>query len=789
VSYLGLLSRWAQLFLAVAAAFLGASPLSAQSVSPQFVYAAGEGSPNISAFQLNATTGVLTAVPGSPFNGRSNPHALAVDPAGKFLFVANQTANNISVFAISQTSGALTEVPNSPFASGSGSSPNVLTVDATGRFLFVANGAATANSSAGEIDVYQINSATGALTPSPNSLLPATALQIPTLPMGIYAHPNGKWLYVTDGMYTANLIQQYQIEPVTGDLTLVASVQDEENPRSLAGDPLGHFLFSGHGQLAGFIDGYTISPLDGSLTAYASFNGVNAPGEDVFPFHMTVDSTGTFLYTDLGHFMIPTTPGALVPIYPITLISATNKNVPWTADSIGPFVFAADPNPGFLDSFQISATAGTITAAPGSPYAVTSGLRAIAVTGYPSQFGAPAATFSPITFAFGGTLIGQSASTPITLTNSGFATLTIGTISIAGANPADFSQTNNCPATLSSGASCTFNVAFAPQAVGERAASLNIADNSAGSPHIVVLSGEGLNPTPAVTLVLGSFNYPSAMVGSTGASQPFTLTSSGTGTLHFSTIALAGPNPGDFTQTNTCGPTLAVNANCVISVTFKPQTVGTRTANVTIVDDAANSPQTITLTGTGTAPFTIAPTANTVVLVPGQSSELGMQFTSMPNFTGTVSFTCSGAPAGSTCTISPTSLPVTGQTTATLNLIVSSTSTSTLVRPNINNSHTRIFYSPLVWQVALLLLLAPAIVFARRRELLVRFNFAHLRFGHLAMVLALFASLMTFACGSGTMANNPVTPPSGPVPGAYTLTVVAASGTASVSLNLTLTVQ
>jgi 6-phosphogluconolactonase (cycloisomerase 2 family) len=780
VYFLGLLSRWAQLLLAVAAAFLGASPLAAQSASPQFVYAAGEGSPNISAFQLNATTGALTVVPGSPFNGRSIPRALAVDPAGKFLFVANQTAGNISVFAINPTSGALTEVPNSPFASGSGSSPNVLTVDSTGKFLFVANNTSTLNSAAAEIDVYRINSATGALTPSPNSLLPATALQIPTLPVGIYAHPNGKWLYVSDGTFNASLIQQYSIDPVTGDLTFVTSVQDEENPRSLAGDPLGHYLFGGHGQLAGFIDGYTISPLDGSLTAYASYNGVSFSGPNTFPLHMTLDSSGTFLYTDLGHFMIPSAPGALVQIYPITEVTAaSNRDVPWAADLIGPFVFSADVNPGFLDSFQINPIAGTITAAPGSPYAVSSGLRAIAVTGYPAQFATPGVTFSPITFVFGGTLIGQSVSTPITLTNSGFATLTIDTISIAGANRTDFSQTNNCAATLSSGANCTFNITFTPQAAGERAASLNITDNAVGSPQVVVLSGEGVNPAPSVTLVPGSFTFPSAMVGTTGASQPFTLTNSGTGTLHISSIALSGPNPGDFTQTNTCGATVAVNANCAITVTFKPQAAGTRSALITIVDDAPASPQAISLTGSATAPFTIAPVANTVVLVPGQSSQLGMQFASMPNFAGTVSFTCSGAPAGSTCAISPPTLPVNGQMTTTLNLIVSSATTSALDRPNIDNS-------PLRWQLAIFILLLPVIAFAWRKESFAGFNFARLRFAHLAMLLALSGCLIASACGSGTNANNPS---SGPAPGSYTLTVVATSGAATVSLNVTLSVQ
>ncbi len=621
---------------------------------------------------------------------------------------------------------------------------------------------------------------------------PAPLCRPPHFVCGIYAHPNGKWLYITGGSFTASLIQQYQIDPVTGDLTFLTSVQDGENPRSLAGDPLGRFLFGGHGQQAGFIDGYTISPTDGSLTVYASFDGSLSSGPNVYPFHMTVDSTGTFLYTDLGDFMIPSAPGALVPITPITLNSATNKNVPWTADSIGPFVFAADVTAGFLDSFQINTAAGTITAAPGSPHAINSGIRAIAVTGYPAQFAVPAVTFSPITVVFSGTVIGQSAAFPITLTNSGFATLTIGTISIAGANPADFSQTNNCPATLSAGANCSFNVTFIPQAAGERAASLNIADNSAGSPHKVVLSGQGLTPSPAVTLVPGSFTFPSVMIGSASASQGFSLANSGTATLHISSIALAGPNPGDFTQINTCGATLAVNSSCGFAISFKPQAIGTRTANITIVDDAANSPQTIALTGTGISPFTLAPVSNTVVLVPGQSTQLGVQFTSMANFTGTVTFVCSGAPTGSSCAMSPSSLPVNGQTSATLNLIVNSTTSSTLLRPNtvrpsVDYPRARNIHLPIPWQSEAFALLLPAIIFARRKELFAKFNFRRLRFAHFAMFLALSAWLVTSACGGGTIANNPVT--SGPVPGAYTLTIVATSGTASVSLNVTLNVQ
>lgn len=992
-------------FLAVAVVFSVASPLLAQTPTPQFVYVAGAGASSISAFQLNSTTGALTPVPGSPFPVRAIPLALAVDPAGKFLFATS--GNVVYVYAIDQSSGAIAEVPNSPFASGSGVSPKFLSVDPSSRFLFVANDSATANSAAGEIDVYEINSETGVLTPSPNTLNSNTATQTVNGIAGLYVHSAGNWLYVYGGTFTADVIQQYQISPDTGDLTLASSGTGDSNARSLVGAPNGELLFEAYGQQIGFVSGSGISPINGSLTGLPNYGYENLQ-EEGYPLYLAVDSTGHFLYTDIGSFIIPTTSGALVPI---TLVEGTHTAQPWVADLIGPFVFTAALNSESSEvgiaSFQINPTSGTLTPAPGSPYITATDVSAIAVTGYPSQFAAPVATFSPTTFAFAGTIVGvPSAQAPIQLVNSGFATLTVGTISITGANPGDFSQTNNCSATLTAGASCTFNVTFIPTAVGERTASLNIADNSAGSPHSVALSGEGNAPSPAVTLVPGSFTFsntvlgatsvaqgftltnagtgvlnissiglagsnpgdftqsnncgatvavnasctitvafkpqalgsrsgnvtivddapnspqtiglsgtatpapiasfspeplvfsgqpvgissaslplqltntgtgpltintvsftganpgdfsqtnncpaslaaaasctfnvtftpgaigsrsasltltdnsatspdsasftgtgvpavpsvtlnpnsftfPSAMAGATGASQPFTLTNSGTGTLHLSSIALAGSNPGDFTQSNTCAATVAVSANCVITVTFKPQAVGVRTATVTIANDAATSPQTIALTGTGAAPFSIAPTGSagtTVNLVPGQSSQYGMQFTSMPNFTGTVFFACMGAPTGSTCSISPASLPVTGTTTTQLNLTVNSTTSSTVVMRDVKPA-SRNLYPLTRWLFALLAMLLPA-AFLQRKNQITAFKLSSLRLRHAAILLALSAGLMLSACGgAGGIVNNPPPASSGPAAGAYALTVVATSGNVSVSLNLTLNVQ
>ena len=75
----------------------------------------------------------------------------------------------------------------------------------------------------------------------------------------------------------------------------------------------------------------------------------------------------------------------------------------------------------------------------------------------------------------------------------------------------------------------------------------------------------------------------------------------GNGALSISGLAVSGANSSDFAQTNNCGSSLAAGAKCTISATFKPTATGTRTAAVTLTDNATGSPQTVSLTGTGTA--------------------------------------------------------------------------------------------------------------------------------------------------------------------------------------------
>jgi hypothetical protein len=188
-----------------------------------------------------------------------------------------------------------------------------------------------------------------------------------------------------------------------------------------------------------------------------------------------------------------------------------------------------------------------------------------------------------------------SAAKTVTLTNLATTSLTITAIAITGTNAANFAQTHTCVSTLAAGASCTISIKFKPTASGTRTAALSITDNAAGSPQKVPLSGIGTTAKLSPT----SVNFGSVTVGMTSAAKTVTLTNVGTTTLTITGIAITGTNAGDFSQTHTCGSSLAAGVSCTISIKFKPSATGARSAVLAVSDNAAGSPQKVTLSGTG----------------------------------------------------------------------------------------------------------------------------------------------------------------------------------------------
>src|SRR5262245_7114947 len=118
--------------------YTGVAVLSlATPVFGQFAYVANQFSNDVSGYTINATTGTLTPIPGSPFAAGVFPVSVAVDPTGKFSYVANQFSNDVSGYTINAATGTLTPIPGSPFAAVA--APLSVVVDPTGRFAYVAN--------------------------------------------------------------------------------------------------------------------------------------------------------------------------------------------------------------------------------------------------------------------------------------------------------------------------------------------------------------------------------------------------------------------------------------------------------------------------------------------------------------------------------------------------------------------------------------------------------------------------------------------------------------------------
>ncbi len=223
--------------------------------------------------------------------------------------------------------------------------------------------------------------------------------------------------------------------------------------------------------------------------------------------------------------------------------------------------------------------------AAGSPQVV-----ALTATGSPT----PTVTLSPTSLTFGNQPTGlASAALTVTLSNTGTAALSITSINATGA----FAETSNCGTSVAAGASCTINVTFTPSGTGVETGTLTIADNASGSPQAVTLSGTG-TAAPVATLSPSSLSFGSEPVGEATPEKTVTLTNTGTAALIISGITASA----DYVAVSTCKSPIAVGASCAINVIFKPTASGVLAGTVSISDNAPANPQTITLSGTGTAP-------------------------------------------------------------------------------------------------------------------------------------------------------------------------------------------
>jgi F5/8 type C domain/Pectate lyase superfamily protein/Abnormal spindle-like microcephaly-assoc'd, ASPM-SPD-2-Hydin len=344
-------------------------------------------------------------------------------------------------------------------------------------------------------------------------------------------------------------------------------------------------------------------------TASSSVNGTQVPGNatdadtstywesgnNAFPQWIQVDLGSSFSISKVVLDLPPLTAWATRTQ---TLSVQTSADGATFATTVASATYTFDPSTGNTVSITVPATTTryvrvNITANSGWPAGQVSDFQV-----YPSGGGGTGSATvgaSPPSLAFASTTVGStSGAQSVTVSNTGTAAATVSGVSTTG----DFAQTNTCGTSIAAGASCSVSVTFHPTATGSRTGTLTVSSNATNSPATVALSGTGTTvATATLSTNPSSLTFASTTVGSASAAQSVTVSNTGTAAATVSGIATSG----DFTQTNTCGSSIAGGGSCTVSVTFHPSATGTRTGSLTVTSNATNSPSTVSLSGTGAA--------------------------------------------------------------------------------------------------------------------------------------------------------------------------------------------
>ena len=263
----------------------------------RFAYVANRGSGTVSAYSINATTGALTAIAGSPIPvaGAQELYQAQIDPSGSYLYAVDVGGNKLYAAVINQNTGTLSPVSGSPFATGK--QPVSVAFDYTGAYVYVANHGDNT------ISGYSLTITNGTLTPLAGSpfAVPGTNPGLRQIVRG------GPWLFAANE--NAGTVAVFGIRPDTGALTQNVSgspFATDAGPHSLTvggTNSTTAVLYTANAGLsnAGSISAFTVNLGSGVLTPVAGsplqipvVNNVNLDAQSKYLF--VTETAGIYVY-------------------------------------------------------------------------------------------------------------------------------------------------------------------------------------------------------------------------------------------------------------------------------------------------------------------------------------------------------------------------------------------------------------------------------------------------------------------------------------------------------------
>ena len=545
-------------------------------------------------------------------------------------------------------------------------------VTATGTLTVTPNNTITLTSAAGTNN--QTRCVNTAITTIRYTTTGATGAKFSGLPVGVTANWAANVVNIT-GTPTVAGTFNYTITLTGGCSVITANGAITVNPILTAGvsvtaSPAGAIC-------VGTSVTFTANPTNGGTTPTYQWqiNGTNVPGQTASTFTTNTLANSNVVRVIMTSNATPCLAGSPVTSSGITMTVNTlpiiTSTTPGSRTGVGTVLLGATVSTGTLNWYDAS-TGGTLL---GTGTSFTTPIIAATTTFFVEAVNGACTTsprigvvatvnYSEVDVFGNGTGIANNDTSPsvadwtdfgttnvtrtFTIRNTGSALLTVGTITISGANASEFTVTTPPSATVAIGASTTFTITFAPTAVGVRNATITFSNNDTDeNPYSFSIQGTGVQQEidiqgNGISIIDGDAT-PSIVdwtdFGTVAGTRTFTIRNLGNIALSIGTISITGANASDFTVTTLPSATVAGFGTTTFVITFNPSAINIRNASISIVNnDATENPYDFAVSGFGIIPE-IDIQGNAISIVDGDTTPDVSDWTDFSTVTSTRTFT------------------------------------------------------------------------------------------------------------------------------------------------------